>query len=76
MNDRVFVTRKIPKVGLDLITGKYDVDVWPHEQPPTTKEIIERGADCTGLVTLLSDNISNEVLEKLTKLKVIAQYAV
>jgi glyoxylate reductase len=76
MDNRVFVTRKIPTVGLDLITGKYDVDVWPHEHPPTTKEIIERGSGCTGLITLLSDNISSEVLEKLPKLKVIAQYAV
>jgi glyoxylate reductase len=76
MNYRVFVTRKIPKIGLDLITEKYDVDVWSHEHPPTAQEIVERGAGCIGLITLLSDNISNEVLEKLPKLKVIAQYAV
>ena len=76
MVDRVFVTRKIPKVGLDLITGKYDLDVWSHEHPPSTVEIVERTADCAGMITLLSDKINNEVLGKLSKLKVIAQYAV
>jgi len=76
MDHQVFVTRKIPKIGLELLVGKCVVDVWSHEHPPTTQEIIERGAGCIGLITLLSDNISNEVLEKLPKLKVIAQYAV
>jgi glyoxylate reductase len=76
MTDRIFVTRKIPKEGLDLISDKFEVDVWPHEFPPSIEEIIERGSECSGLVTLLTDDISKELLGKLPNLKVIAQYAV
>ncbi|MFW9795206.1 MAG: 2-hydroxyacid dehydrogenase [Candidatus Thorarchaeota archaeon] len=76
MKDRVFVTRRIPKIGLDLIKNRYDVDVWSHEDPPTSQDIVERATDCTGLITLLTDDISEKVLGQLPKLKVIAQYAV
>jgi glyoxylate reductase len=76
MIDRIFVTRKIPQAGLDLISRKYDIDVWSHDYPPTTEQIVERAANCTGLITLLTDDINGNVLERLPKLKVIAQYAV
>lgn len=76
MVNRVFVTRKIPQAGLDLIIGKYEVDVWTHDYPPTTEQIVERAAECTGLITLLSDDINSNVLKRLPNLKVIAQYAV
>ncbi|MFW9891646.1 MAG: glyoxylate reductase [Candidatus Thorarchaeota archaeon] len=76
MVHRVFVTRKIPSVGINIISERYDVDLWLDERPPTTEEIIERAKGCTGLITLLSDDINCNVLEKLTELRVIAQYAV
>ncbi len=76
MVDRIFVTRKIHQAGLDLIIGKYEVDVWTHDYPPTTEQIVERAAECTGLITLLSDDINSNVLKRLPNLKVIAQYAV
>ncbi len=76
MVNRVFVTRKIPQAGLDLIIGKYEVDVWTHDYPPTTEQIVERASECTGLITLLSDDINSNVLKRLPNLKVIAQYAV
>jgi glyoxylate reductase len=76
LKPRVFVTRKIPDEGLKLITEKFDTSVWPSEEPPTIQEIIRNTVDCEGLVTLLSDPIGAEVIDKLPKLKVIAQYAV
>ncbi|MHA1653816.1 MAG: 2-hydroxyacid dehydrogenase [Candidatus Thorarchaeota archaeon] len=50
--------------------------VWPNEEPPSRKEIIENARECTGLVTLLSDPIDAEVLDALPRLKIVAQYAV
>jgi glyoxylate reductase len=73
---RVFVTRKLPKKGLDLITAEFDAEVWSSEFPPSKGEIIERAKSCDGLVTLLSDPIDEEVIASLPELKVIAQYAV
>jgi glyoxylate reductase len=76
MTNRIFVTRKIPDEGLDLIMEKYDVDVWVDEVPPTTEEIITRASNCSGIITLLSDRIDADFLDRLPDLKVIAQYAV
>lgn len=76
LKQRVFVTRKIPDEGLRMITEKFDTTVWPSEEPPSTQEIIQNAEDCEGLVTLLSDPIGPDVINKLPKLRVIAQYAV
>ncbi|MGY5857781.1 MAG: D-glycerate dehydrogenase [Candidatus Thorarchaeota archaeon] len=76
MKKRVFVTRKLPDEGLRMITENFDTTVWPSDNPPSVQEIIENAEDCEGLVTLLSDPIGADVINKLPKLKVIAQYAV
>ncbi len=76
MSHRVFVTRKIPEEGLDLLTKKFEVDVWADEFPPTTEEIATRSSKCSGIITLLSDKIDANLLDRLPNLKVIAQYAV
>ncbi|MHA1963994.1 MAG: glyoxylate reductase [Candidatus Thorarchaeota archaeon] len=76
MTTKVFVTRKIPKEGLDMIIGRFEVSVWPEEHPPSRNEIIEAATKCKGLITLLSDPIDAETMSSLPDLKVIAQYAV
>ncbi|MFW9963480.1 MAG: 2-hydroxyacid dehydrogenase [Candidatus Sifarchaeia archaeon] len=76
MKQKVFVTRKIPKEGLDIITENFEVKIWPSEEPPSHDEIIEMAVECQGLVTLLSDPIDSRLINGLPNLKVIAQYAV
>jgi glyoxylate reductase len=76
MTSKVFVTRKIPQEGLDLINGEFEVVIWPSEHPPSREEIIENAGDCQGLVSLLSDPVDAELLDQLSNLRVIAQYAV
>ena len=76
MKKQVFVTRKLPSDGLNMIIEKFDTEVWSSEIPPTAHEIVENAKECEGLVTLLSDSISADVIDQLPKLQVIAQYAV
>ncbi len=76
MPSRVFVTREIPEVGLDIIRSNCNATVWENEMPPSREDIISLAQDCEGLVTLLSDQIDAEVIERLPRLRVIAQYAV
>ena len=76
MKDRVFITRKIPEKGLERIQKRFPTVVWEEENPPTREDIIHNAKDCTGLVSLLSDRIDADVIRKIPKLKVIAQYAV
>ncbi len=73
---RVFVTREIPKSGIDKMRERVEVQVWEPETPPSKQEIIENAKNCLGLVSLLSDPIDREVIEQLPELRVIAQYAV
>ncbi len=73
---RVFVTRKIPDIGLQMLRSYCELDVWEYETPPSKTQIIDRARNCEGLVTLLSDPIDREVIESLSRLRVISQYAV
>lgn len=76
LDDKVFVTRMIPSSGLDKITERFPTEVWEDETPPSQADIIKHAKGCTGLVTLLSDDINAQVIQSIPNLKVIAQYAV
>lgn len=74
---KVFVTRRIPEAGLDILRGVAEVDVWEGELPPPYSTIIERGQGAAGLLTLLSDRIDGALLDAIgPQLKVVANYAV
>jgi glyoxylate reductase len=73
---RVFVTRKIPSLGLDQIVASTDADVWPGDLPPPYETIRQKAADCEGIVSLLTDKIDAALLDAAPKLKVVSNYAV
>ncbi|TFF83871.1 D-glycerate dehydrogenase [Candidatus Thorarchaeota archaeon] len=73
---KVFVTRRIPEKGLKRMKESHDVRIWKDQVPPTKDEIRNEADGCEGLVTLLSDQIDEELIDSLPQLKVIAQYAV
>ena len=73
---KVFVTRKIPDAGLNLLKEKYEVEVFSSEKNPTKEQLIKGAKDADALIPLLSDEIDNEVMEKCSNLKIIANYAV
>ncbi len=60
--EKIFVTRKIPKKGLDLLDGDFELIIRQEETIPTVKEIRAGLEGCTGLICLLTDNINREVL--------------
>ncbi|UCH03786.1 MAG: D-glycerate dehydrogenase [Candidatus Thorarchaeota archaeon] len=76
MTQTVFVTRRIPDVGLNAIMKQFQTIIWEQETPPSKSDIIQNAHGCNGIVTLLSDHIDTEVIESLPKLRVISQYAV
>jgi len=73
---KVFITRAIPKKGIELLQHHHEVMVYPHDHPPSKQEIIEGLKGKQGLVCLLSDPIDNEVITSEPQLKMIANYAV
>jgi glyoxylate reductase len=76
MKPSLFMTREIPKRGLNIIRENFDVDLWPDEAPPSKEEIIRRIKDKQALVSLLTDPIDEEVINSAPNLRIIAQYAV
>ena len=73
---KIFITRKIPKPGLDILRKNYEIEVFPHDRVPTKKEILDGLKGKDGLLCLLSDPIDAEVINSEPKLKMIANYAV
>ena len=73
---KVFVTRKIPKPGLDLLQKKFTITVNSNDRVLTKKEIINGIKGCDGLLCLLTDPIDRDVIYAEPKLKMIASYAV
>jgi len=74
---RVFVSRRLPEVGLKAIRGACEATVWPSRMPPNREELIRSVKGCMGIVSLLSDRIDGEVMEAAgPNLRVISNYAV
>jgi glyoxylate reductase len=73
---RVFVSRRIPKVGLDLIAPHCDAEIWPEPLPPSDAILREKVRDCEGLISLLTDKIDASLLDAAPKLKVVSNFAV
>ena len=74
---KVFVTRRIPAVGLERIRQQCDAEVWPEQLPPTYDLLRQKVADCDGLVSLLTDRIDAALTRRASpRLKVVSNYAV
>ncbi|MGD8486844.1 MAG: D-glycerate dehydrogenase [Chloroflexota bacterium] len=79
MNDRprVFVTRRIPDAGLDLLRRATECDVWPDQLPPARDVLLEKVRGMDGLLTLLTDRVDEELLDAAgPQLKVVSNFAV
>jgi lactate dehydrogenase-like 2-hydroxyacid dehydrogenase len=73
---KIYVTRKIPQPGLDLLSKYHEIDVNLEDRVLSKKEIIEGLKGKDGLLCLLTDNIDKEVISSEPNLKMIASYAV
>lgn len=73
---KVFVSRRIPKAGLDKLQHSCELEVWPGDLPPPTAVLREKARDADGLLTLLTDSIDAELLQGAQRLKVVSNFAV
>lgn len=74
---KVFITRRIPDPGLNLIMQECEVDLWDKDLPPTKEELLQHVAGVDGILSLLSDPIDADVMQTAgDNLKVISNYAV
>ncbi|HXG40768.1 MAG TPA: D-glycerate dehydrogenase [Candidatus Limnocylindrales bacterium] len=74
---KVFVARVIPDDGLRPILEATDAVVWQDELPPPRDVLLEAVAGCEGILTLLTDRVDAELLDRAGPgLKVVSNYAV
>lgn len=72
---KVFVSRRIPRAGLDLL-HEHDVEVYEGTMPIPRKLLLENVGKADALISLLSDRIDAELMDSAPRLKIVANYAV
>ncbi len=72
----VYVTRNIPREALEIIASECRLTVNPYDRVLSKSELAEAGRDVEGLLCLLTDNLDADILEKMPRLKIIANCAV
>ncbi len=59
-----------------MVAEVAEMAVWPEQMPPAKSVIMERIADCEGLLSLLTDEVDGALMDAAPKLKVVSNYAV
>jgi glyoxylate reductase len=73
---RVFVTRRLPGDALERLAAEHQVDIWEGRLQPSHAKLLEKAREAEGLLCLLTDRITREVIECCGDLKAISNYAV
>jgi glyoxylate reductase len=73
---KVFVSRIIPDLGLRQIQANCAAEVWQDPLPPPADVLRAKVVDCDGLVSLLTDRIDADLLDRAPRLRVVSNFAV
>jgi glyoxylate reductase len=74
---RVFVTRRLPgATAAARLAERCAVDTWPDDDPPPPAELAGRSSDCDGILAMITDAVDASLLDRCSKLRVVAQMAV
>lgn len=73
---KVYITSNIPDVADDLLKEKFEVDKNVSDKKLTKEELIELGNTYDALITSLTDEFTADVLSKINRTKIFANYAV
>ena len=73
---KVFVARKMAQEALDTIAKATEMELWEDELPPPRDVLQKKVADIDGLLSILTDKVDAELMDKAPKLKVVSNMAV
>jgi glyoxylate reductase len=74
---KVLVTRKFFDEAIDIIEEVADVEIFEGENDPIPRDLLlEKVEKVDGLLSMLTDRIDSELLDKAKNLKVVSNYAV
>lgn len=73
----IFITRSLPEEIVTPFQEKFNVKMWDSEEQPVDREVLlEEAGKADGLITMLSDQVDEELLSRGKQLKVVANLAV
>ncbi len=75
---KIFVTRRIPKIGLDLLTkAGFKLSVYNQAREIPRPELLKKIKGCAAVLTLLTEKVDAEFFDAAgAQLKTVANYAV
>lgn len=74
---KVYVARRLPQAGMELLAQSLELHVHPGSLPPSRQELLRGVQGCAGILSLLSDRIDAEVFDAAGgQLKVVSNFAV
>ncbi len=76
MLPKVYVTRLIPKAGLDLLRPHCELIINEKEHPVIRNELENIIGEVDALLCLLNDTIDADLIKMMKKVKIISNYAV
>ena len=71
----VYVTRQLPDSILEGLSD-FDVEVWDGDGPVPRQVLLEEAGAVEGLLTMLTDEVDEELLDFADTLRVVSQMAV
>jgi len=76
LKPKVYVTRLLPQVAMDKIQAFCDAKVWEGDLPPPRDMLLQNVVGVQGLLSLLTDKVDAELMDRAPNLKVVSNCAV
>lgn len=74
---KVLITREIPQIAANLLNEKnYEIKVYRENKPIPYQLLKKEVKDVDAVISLLTDRFDEEIINAMTKCKIIANYAV
>lgn len=72
--EKVYIAGAIPEVGLNLLKEHFEVEMYEGEGIIDKATLMEGVKDVSALISILSTNVDQEVIDSASNLKIIANY--
>lgn len=76
MKPKVFITRRIPENGIEMLKEHFEVEVWKYEHEIPREVLLEKVRDVDAVVTMVSEKVDRELFDNAPRLRIVANYAV
>ncbi|MGC9975640.1 MAG: NAD(P)-dependent oxidoreductase, partial [Syntrophales bacterium] len=76
MKKRILVTGRLPGKIITSLSKRFQAEINMEDRPFNRQKLLHRIKDKDGLLSMITDDVNEEVLSKANQLKMIAQFGV